>query len=241
MVRCTLGIHPNFVEISSECNQIGHIADLLASGNFVGVGEVGVDYISRCACGFCYDKKVCLKVKAQRNFLTEVVSVAVQYQLPLVIHCRGESDKDERAAEDVLEIIKRTGHTRLRIHIRMPTYYIRIHRHCFVGNLAEMHQWVETFPNTVFGFTKRSLRHSFTRTSLSVLSMDRVLLETDSPYLGSPEPWSVKDICQKVSEIKSLPVYTVKDICNYNARQCYRLCPPLHLNLNTHKKKNNYH
>ena len=71
MVCCTLGIHPHFVEISSECNQIGQLADFLASGNFVGVGEAGVDYTSRCACGFCYDKKVCLKVKAQRNFLTE--------------------------------------------------------------------------------------------------------------------------------------------------------------------------
>ena len=214
MVRCTIGIHPHFVEISSECNQIGRIAELLASGNFVGVGEVGVDYISRCACGFCYDKNVCLKVKAQRNFLTEVVPLAVQYHLPLVIHCRGESDKDGQAAEDVLNIIKRTGHTRLRIH-----------RHCFIGNLAEMHQWIETFPNIMFGFTKRSLRHSPTRAALSFLSMDRVLLETDSPYLDSPDPWSVKDICQKVSEIKSLPVDTVRDICNYNARQFYRLCP----------------
>ena len=43
MVCFTLGIHPHFVESSPKYNLIGHIADLLASGNFVGVGEVGVD------------------------------------------------------------------------------------------------------------------------------------------------------------------------------------------------------
>ena len=77
----------------------------------------------------------------------------------------------------------------------------------------------------MFGFTKRSLRHSSARAALSVLFIDRVLFEIDYPYIDSPEPWSVKFICQKVSEIKSLPVYTVQDICHYNARQFYRLCP----------------
>ena len=183
-MRCTVGIHPHFIETGKVDNQIDDIIALVSQGDIVGLGEVGVDYTSRCHCGFLCEKgKSCLKVKAQKTFLQSIVPVAASYNLPLVLHCRGRIATDGRAAEDVRKLVADTGYTKLPIH-----------RHCFIGNMFEMHKWLDTFPNVMFGFTKRSLEDPDTCASLSYLSIDKVLLETDSQYLDSPEPFSILDM-----------------------------------------------
>ena len=83
------------------------------------------------------------KIQAKRLLLNEVLPLADQYHLPLVLHFR--DDGEGVAAEEVRSLIldKRLGH-------------LRIHRHCFIGCVAEMHEWTEFFPNFMFGFTTKA-------------------------------------------------------------------------------------
>ena len=95
-----------------------------------GVGEVGVDYTSRCSCNFQCDKhESCNKVQAQHDFVRGVVPLAAEHNLPLIVHCKGLTNTDGRATEDVLLLIEETGQK-----------YIPIHGHAFIGNSAEVHK-----------------------------------------------------------------------------------------------------
>ena len=115
-------------------------------------------------CNFQCDKhESCDKVQAQQEFVRGVVPLAAEHSLPLVVHCRGLTNTDGRAAEDVRLLIEETGQKDLPIH-----------RHCFIGNSAEAHKWIKSFPNVMFGFTKRSLADTDTCTALRHLPMKRV-------------------------------------------------------------------
>lgn len=211
--QCTIGVHPHFVQQGHEQELVARVADLLAGGGFVGVGEVGLDFTTDCRCRPpCNGKSLCSqrKIQAQRHFLHEVVPLAEQYHLPLILHCRDRGDGS--AAEEVRSFLVETGHSDLFIH-----------RHCFMGNMAEMHKWMESFPNVMFGLTKKSLKDPDTCAALSRLPMEKVLLETDSPYLGSANPWRIDLVAKTVSRIKNIPLAFLTASCSDNARTIYNL------------------
>ena len=60
--------------------------------------------------------------------------------------------------------------------------HLRFHRHCFIGCVAEMQMWIDSFPNVMFGLTTKSLGNQSTFAALSRLGLDRILAETDSPF-----------------------------------------------------------
>ncbi len=62
----------------------------------------------------------------------------------------------------------------------------------------------------LFGFTAPLLEVPATSQALATLSLDRVLLETDSPYLPSVRgqintPWQIESVARGVASILHLP------------------------------------
>ena len=215
MIRGSIGVHPRFVKPHHEDEHVAQVNDYLAGGGFVGVGEVGLDYTTSCRCKPpCRDRHKCRndKIEAQLNFLGKVIPLADHYHLPLILHCRGQEMGDGSAAEKVKELIEDSGFSR-----------IPIHRHCYIENVKEMDKWLKTFPNLMFGFTNLSCSHPDTRFALSRLPMEKILLETDSPWLGCDNPWSISDVAKHVAKIKNLPLSLVVRTCNDNAMRFYRL------------------
>ena len=84
----------------------------------------------------------------------------------------------------------------------------RIHLHCFTGRRVDLEDWLEDFPNCHFGFTAKVL--SFNDPQIEILRAvpnNRILLETDSPYMPV-EPASRNQytcICGRYSLYGSLP------------------------------------
>ncbi len=198
-MHCTLGIHPHLVGPDWQ-GRLMEMQRVLDRGVFVGIGEVGLDFTSSCKCvPACLSRKQCQEVKfqCQRHFLRAVFPLAEARGLPLILHCRDR--QTGKAAEEVRQLLLELGLS-----------HLPIHRHCFSGGVAEMRTWLDTFPRVLFGFTSPLLDDPATSQALATLSVDRVLLETDSPYLPSVRgqtntPWQIESVARRVASILHLP------------------------------------
>ena len=214
LVFGTVGVHPHFVQPGKVDNQLQRVTEFLDGSDFVGVGEVGLDFTGDCPCSpKCTSADKCpaklSKIQAQRLFLNGVLPLADQYHLPLVIHCR--DDGEGAAAEEVRNLILDKG-----------LAHLKIHRHCFIGCVAEMHRWIDSFPNVMFGFTTKSLGNQSTCAALSRLGLDRILAETDAPYFKKTRsPWHIPEVVKHISEIKNLPLSVVCAALLSNTKQMY--------------------
>jgi TatD DNase family protein len=104
-VRCAIGVHPNYCA-KAELSDLDLLRTLSLSPSVVALGEMGLDYhyppIDR---------------PRQTTFFQTQLALAVERNLPVVIHCR-------EAVDDTLAILK-----------DFPS--IRGVFHCFTGRLSE--------------------------------------------------------------------------------------------------------
>ena len=145
----------------------------------------------------------------QIYFFEKQLELAEKYNLPVIIHSR-------KASQDVYDILKK--------------FNVKGSMHCYAGSLEMAKEFIKlgfligidgpiTFKNNKKGIEV-----------VKEIPIDRLLLETDSPYL-SPEPNRGKQnsplnliyIAEKISEIKGITVEEVIDITTKNAKELFNL------------------
>ena len=157
-----IGFHPTSVGADSLF-RIYEMKKLLSGEHpFVAVGEVGMDLY--------WDKTY---LKEQQKALDIQIQWALEYHLPLVLHCR-------EAFPELFEVMEPYKKTELSGIF-----------HSFTGTLEEAGQVLEYARfffgiNGVVTFKKSSLAEI-----LPHIPLDRIVLETDSPYLA-PVPYRGK-------------------------------------------------
>ena len=130
-----IGVHPRFVD--TTFNKFSYVfSKLMSSHLLVGIGEVGLDYSSKC------DKET------QQRVLQNVAEMTVTVNKTLILHCRDHMNNCY-AFYDLIRILKP----------KVPKFY-RIHFHCFCYTFKHVLEWLSVFPNTVFGVTKALLKCS---------------------------------------------------------------------------------
>lgn len=155
---CAAGIHPNdTAEI--EADEWERVTRLIVSGRVAAVGETGLDWYRDDAAR-----------DLQRDFFDRHIRLAQKLGLPLVIHCR-------ESIRDVLDTLTAAQH-------HGPLTGVL---HSFTGTAEEAAEAVELgfylgFAGMVTFRSAETLRHVAT-----TVPADRLLIETDSPFL-SPEP-----------------------------------------------------
>lgn len=174
-----IGLHPTSVNAGYE-KELEIVARELASTNeYVAIGEIGMDLY--------WDKTY---LKEQEIALNKQIEWALEYNLPVVIHCR-------EAFEPIYNVMKPYRQTSLRGIF-----------HSFTGTAEEAARIME-FPdfkigiNGVVTFKKSALPEV-----LKEIPLERIVLETDSPYL-TPAPnrgkrnesANVKYTLMKVAEV----------------------------------------
>lgn len=152
------GIHPSDVNKANESDYDG-IARLLAAEKAVAVGEIGLDYH--------YDETDEL---AQKRAFVLQMEIARAHKLPFIIHSRD-------AAEDTLSILKQN---------KDKLAYGAV-MHCFSGSVETAKEYLKlglyiSFAGPVTFKNARKLDEV-----AKIVPCDRILAETDSPYLA-PEP-----------------------------------------------------
>jgi TatD DNase family protein len=156
-LRAAVGIHPNDAEAATEAD-IAAIDELAADPAVGAVGEIGLDRYRQHA-----------TPERQAWVLDRMLQIARRHQLPIAIHCRD-------AYEPLLEALRRAGPAGARgvIHCASgPADFIRgalaLGLHVsFAGNV--------TFPKA-----------EALRSLVPLVPDDRLLLETDAPWLA-PQP-----------------------------------------------------
>jgi TatD DNase family protein len=152
------GLHPNDVaEVGPD--EWGRIEKLVASGRVAAVGETGLDWYRTTA-----------PPELQREFFDRHLRLAQRHALPIVIHTR-------ESTRDVLDMLREAV-------ARAPLVPVL---HSFTGTVAEAAEAIGL--GCFLGFAGMVTFRSSTalREVAKAVPLDRLLVETDSPFL-SPEP-----------------------------------------------------
>lgn len=105
----------------------------------------------------------------------------------------------------------------------------KIHLHCFTGYKSDVEDWLERFPNCHFGFTARV--SSFNQQQiggLQAVPSDRILVETDSPYMPVDKrnqfntPSYIGDVAQAVSRLRGDSVEHLLAVTVTNGQRLYQ-------------------
>ncbi|MSO88634.1 MAG: TatD family deoxyribonuclease [Rhodospirillaceae bacterium] len=156
-VFCSVGVHPH--EAEAESVRCEDLLGLAAHAKVVGIGETGLDYY--------YDNAP--RTLQQANFDAHIAA-AMQSDLPLIVHSR-DADADTIA-------MLREGRKRGALKGVL---------HCFSSSRELAEQAVDIgFYISLSGILTFKSANDL-RETVRVLPLDRLLVETDAPYL-SPVP-----------------------------------------------------
>ena len=199
-IYCTVGVHPHSAKIQNKLSE-DFLIERASNPKVIGIGETGLD--------FYYENS--LKEDQIDSFIKHI-NVSRETQLPLIIHTR---EADEKTCE-ILESEYKNG--------SFPGII-----HCFTAgaNLAKRVidlgfyislSGIVTFKNA-----------SDLRETIKKIPLDRIIVETDSPYLApmphrgkTNQPAFVKHVAEFLAELRG---DTVDNIASTTSANFYRLFP----------------
>ena len=198
-----IGLHPE--EVKSDWQQVlSGMKPLLdySDGEVIAIGEVGLDYY--------WSREF---EQEQLAAFEEQVRWSVETRLPLMIHCR-------KAQNEMVTLLKR-------YKADLPGGVF----HCFTGNAREAEELLQ-FDRFVLGiggvltFKKSHLPEVLP----AVVPLDRIVLETDSPYMA-PVPMRgkrnesayVKYVLEKLAESYGVAPEVIAEATNANVERVFKI------------------
>lgn len=181
-------------------NGVDTVVDLLDTTGIVAVGECGLDYY--------YDHS---PRDVQQRAFAEQIELANARDLPLVIHTRD-------AWDDTFAVLAGAGVPRRTIF------------HCFTGGPDEALRALEVGAMLSFSGIVTFKGAPEVQAAATLCPLDRMLVETDSPYLapvphrGKPNrPAWVPHVGQHIADLRDLPVADVAAATTANAAAVFAL------------------
>ena len=168
--------------------------------NIVAIGEIGLDY------HWNTENK-----ELQKAMFIAQINLANKYQLPIVIHTR-------EAVMDTLQILKENEVQKRGIFHCCPLNRELVKEGLTLGYYISL-SGVITFKNA-----------KNANEIIAMVPAERLLIETDSPYLA-PEPvrgtrnncMNVKYVAEKIAQVKNKTVEEVAEITNQNAKRIFEI------------------
>lgn len=188
-----MGLHPCSVNGEYK-NALGEVERELASGNYIGVGETGIDLY--------WDKTY---VEEQKEAFRQQVNWAADLGLPLIIHTRNSFN-------EAFEIVANAP--------KIPKGIF----HCFSGSEEDANRIIslKTFKLGIGGVL--TYKNSTLPAVIKNIDISYLVLETDAPYLPPVpfrgkrnESAYVKLVAEKLAEVKQIPFDQVKEETTRNA------------------------
>ncbi|MCD6477559.1 MAG: TatD family hydrolase [Candidatus Aenigmarchaeota archaeon] len=140
----------------------------------------------------------------QRELFREMIRLAKELKKPLVIHARD-------SYEDCIEILENEGARRVDLHM--------FGGRKLLSRVIE-NQWFISMNAIIL----RSKNH---KKIIRDMPLDRIMLETDSPWLapdgGRNTPLTIKKVAEKIADIKKLDFEEVWRTCGRNAVKFFNL------------------
>jgi len=190
-----VGLHPMFIHEENK----KMLEKELKDGGVIAVGEIGLDFY---------------KSKAEKDeqifSLKNQLQLAVDYDLPVIIHCRN-------AYDDLLKICK-----------EFPQ--IKGGKHSCSCSREQIKPFLELGYYVGFSGTITKKRSLKARKLAEVVPVEKMIVETDSPFIGTNnhpvptvEPAHIPEIINAIAEIKGKTPDFVGEIAENNAKKLFKL------------------
>jgi TatD DNase family protein len=187
-IYATLGIHPHEARLADEA-AYKKMEKLAKHPKVIAWGEIGLDYY--------YDHS---PREVQKQVFIRQMELAAAAKLPIVIHCR-PSDNSDNAWQDCLGLISE--------------YWAPLGLggilHCFTGNWPQAKRALDMGFMISFAGNITFPKAQQIRDAALQVPLDRVLIETDCPYLAPVphrgkrnEPAFVVETAGKLAELRSI-------------------------------------
>ena len=203
-IYATVGVHPHDARKSLD-SLVTNLSPFLRHPKVVAVGEIGLDYYRNLS-----------SQEDQKKAFIEQLKLAISFHKPVVLHCRDAyRDMLNILDEFYLPYVKDYPLGVIHSFSAGPNYLQDFMRRGFYAGFNGM----VTYPD------RKSLEESVRNTPL-----DRVLLETDAPYLPPAghegernEPMLVKEVAAKVADLKGLELEALVNQSTANAMSLFGL------------------
>lgn len=199
-IYATVGMHPHDAK-DVGAEELVRLKKLTAHSKVVAVGEAGLDYY------YNYSPH-----DVQRRVFTQFIHMARETDLPIVVHERD-------AAQEAAELLRSEGSGKLRGVI-----------HCFTGNYEAACAYLDlgfylSFTGIVTFKNADPLRDVIRRAPL-----ERMLVETDSPYLTPVpyrgkrnEPAHVRWVAETIAKVKGIDFEEVAETTTRNVQDLFKI------------------
>jgi TatD DNase family protein len=203
----TIGIHPHEARLADEA-AYQTMERLARNSKVIAWGEIGLDYH--------YDHS---PRETQKQVFARQMELATTAKLPIVIHCR-PSDGSDNAWEDCLGMIRD----------RWDPNGVGGILHCFTGNWGQAKSALDMGFMISFAGNLTFPKAQQIRDAALEVPLDRLLIETDCPYLAPiphrgkrNEPAFVKETARKLGELRGLSTAQVGEQTSRNFYNFFKL------------------
>lgn len=196
-IFAAVGVHPHD---ATEINDaaLAKLRTMLSHPKVVALGEIGLDY---------YRDRSPREI--QREAFRQQIRLAREVGKPIIVH-------DRDAHDEVIQTLKEEDAAEVGGIL-----------HCFSGDLNMAKQCLELGFYLSFTGTITYPKNEEVREIIKEIPIDRMLVETDCPYLSPQkfrgkrnEPAYVRYTAEKMAEIKGL---TIEDVARVTSRNCHNL------------------
>jgi len=156
------GIHPEEVKENSHLS-LDEIEDKIKNSRVIGIGETGLDFYH----------SIQFKKKQYEIFESHIIA-SKEFDLPIIIHQRNSE-------KEIIEVLKKYKNDNLKIVFHCFTGSKELLKFCDENKYYISLSGIVTFKNA-----------NILRETIKNASLDRLLVETDSPFLA-PTPMRGKD------------------------------------------------
>jgi TatD DNase family protein len=206
-IYATLGIHPHEARLADEAAYL-NMEHLAQHPKVIAWGEIGLDYF--------YDHSL---RDVQKEVFIRQMELAGAAKLPIVIHCR-PSEASENAWEDCLGLMREHWAAKGLGGIL----------HCFTGNVPQAKRALDMGFMISFAGNLTFPKAQQIRDAALQIQVERMLIETDSPYLAPVphrgkrnEPAFVKETARKLGELRGLSAEEIGEQTSRNFYKFFKL------------------
>jgi len=203
-VFAVVGIQPNYVQAAAP-NDFDEIVALAQQPKVVAIGETGLDRYWDYA-----------PIEQQVEFFDRHIELSRKLELPFVVHCRD-------AESDVLAVLRRHAANGLLNGVM----------HSFCGDQATADECLKLGLYLSFAGMLTFKRNDDLRRVAATVPADRLLIETDAPYLAPAphrgkrnEPAYVRHTCDFLADVRQVDKDELARVTSANARRVFRLPLP---------------
>ena len=200
-IYAAIGYHPTEIYGISETDFLD-VMNLLKHPKVVALGEIGLDYY------WIKDEK---ERELQKEYFIRQINIANENNLPISIHNRD-------AIEDCLKILKEHP-------LKMGGVM-----HCYSGSVESMNEFLKCGMYISLGGPVTFKNAKTPKEVAKAVPLDKLLVETDSPYLAphpfrgtQNEPEKIKFIVEEIANLRGVSYKEIEDETYKNALRIFKI------------------